>query len=84
MQPRKRSGLSRKQNVEPYFLKRLTNIFVMNITKELIFARTGGNLSNVMNITQSDKDMRNEIMKLLNKIISAFNNINFSFGTFNG
>ena len=71
----------REQKTE---LKRSFNIYVIQLTKILIFVSSWRNLRNVMKITPNKITYEDLQMKLFNKIIKMFENMNFSFGTFNG
>ncbi|MBA0204075.1 hypothetical protein H0259_05275 [Pectobacterium aroidearum] len=64
--------------------KLIVHFFVILITKKLTTRISASILKNVNSITEKQSTNNEEMtMKLLNKIIAMFENININFGTFN-
>ncbi|MEI7366363.1 hypothetical protein WCT94_01790 [Pectobacterium sp. 1950-15] len=71
-----------KQRFTPH--KLIVHFFVILITKKLTTRISASILKNVNSITEKQSTNNEEMtMKLLNKIIAMFENININFGTFN-
>ncbi|QHP79110.1 hypothetical protein EO763_03565 [Pectobacterium odoriferum] len=71
-----------KQRFTPHKLN--VHFFVIRITKKLTTRISASILKNVNSITENKSTNNEEMtMKLLNKIIAMFENININFGTFN-
>ncbi|WP_113633026.1 hypothetical protein DUT67_18455 [Pectobacterium peruviense] len=71
-----------KQRFTPH--KLIVHFFVIHITKKLTTRISASILKNVNSITENKSTNNEEMtMKLLNKIIAMFENININFGTFN-
>ncbi|GKV78460.1 hypothetical protein AB6D30_19025 [Pectobacterium brasiliense] len=71
-----------KQRFTPH--KLIVHFFVIRITKKLTTRISASILKNVNSITENKSTNNEEMtMKLLNKIIAMFENININFGTFN-
>ncbi|WP_225086950.1 hypothetical protein U1R68_17595 [Pectobacterium colocasium] len=71
-----------KQRFIPH--KLIVHFFVILITKKLTTRISASILKNVNSITEKQSTNNEEMtMKLLNKIIAMFENININFGTFN-
>ncbi|MEQ9887471.1 hypothetical protein [Pectobacterium zantedeschiae] len=71
-----------KQRFTPHKLN--VHFFVIRITKKLTTRISTSILKNVNSITENKSTNNEEMtMKLLNKIIAMFENININFGTFN-
>ena len=71
-----------KQRFTPHKLN--VHFFVILITKKLTTRISASILKNVNSITEKQSTNNEEMtMKLLNKIIAMFENININFGTFN-
>ncbi|CAG73696.1 hypothetical protein ECA0782 [Pectobacterium atrosepticum SCRI1043] len=71
-----------KQRFTPH--KLIVHFFVIHITKKLTVRICASILKNVSSITENKSTNNEEMtMKLLNKIIAMFENININFGTFN-
>lgn len=71
-----------KQRFIPH--KLIVHFFVIIITKKLTAHISASILKNVNSITEKQSTNNEEMtMKLLNKIIAMFENININFGTFN-
>ncbi|WCG82472.1 hypothetical protein [Pectobacterium sp. A5351] len=71
-----------KQRFIPH--KLIVHFFVIFITKKLTVRISTSILKNVNSITENKSTNNEEMtMKLLNKIIAMFENININFGTFN-
>ncbi|MCA6953763.1 hypothetical protein [Pectobacterium polaris] len=64
--------------------KLIVHFFVIRVTKKLTTRISASILKNVNSITENKSTNNEEMtMKLLNKIIAMFENININFGTFN-
>ncbi|MCU1789552.1 hypothetical protein CUU54_11905 [Pectobacterium polaris] len=64
--------------------KLIVHFFVIHVTKKLTARISASILKNVNSITEKKSTNNEEMtMKLLNKIIAMFENININFGTFN-
>ncbi|RJL47204.1 hypothetical protein [Pectobacterium carotovorum] len=76
--------LRRKSKQRFALHKLIVHFFVIRITKKLTTRISASILKNVNSITENKSTNNEEMtMKLLNKIIAMFENININFGTFN-